>query len=250
MPRSRPGPVLRRTVPIVVVLAVAGLVLASPAGAAQTDPWKTFPGTGANAPGPNPYVVMVGDSLTVDANYSVQGAANYFRAETGRASYVSGTPGASWVTYGWPGQQNNNPLVYDLADFLNARITIGALATNDARLMTQHPGSYSQQQQYNMMQSAVAKTRLHSSCVMLVNVRARSVSGMSAANASKVNDNMAWLAATHPGGRVFVADWNAYSSSQPGWFKTNDVHLTATGTLKYFEFISNQAEALIAQRGC
>lgn len=251
MPRSRRHPFLRRVVPVVLALAVAGLVLATPAGAAQTDPWKTFPATTANAPGANPYLMMVGDSLTIDGSYSVQAPANYFRGETGRSSFVSSAAGASWVTYGWPGQQaQGGSLIWDYAALLKPRITIGALATNDARIMTQHPTKYSQQQQYDTMANAVAQTRKHSSCVMLVNVRARSVTGMSAANATKVNNNMAWLAATYAGGRVFVADWNAYSSSQPSWFKANDVHLTLAGTLKYYEFISDQAEALIAQRGC
>lgn len=194
--------------------------------------------------------MLVGDSLTVDANYSVQGVANYFRSETGRASYVSAVPGGQWVTYGWPGQQNGNSLVWDYADFLNARLTIGALATNDARIMTQSPSSYTQQQQYDVMANAVGTTRQHSSCVMLVNVRARSVTGMSAANATKVNNNMTWLSATYAGGRVYVADWNSYSTGHNDWFITNDVHMTPTGQLKYFEFISDQAEALIANHNC
>ncbi len=37
------------------------------------------------------------------------------------------------MNYGWAGQEGGNSLLWDLAAFLQSRLTVAALATNDAR---------------------------------------------------------------------------------------------------------------------
>lgn len=224
------------------------LLSTTPAGA-QTAPWQTFPAEFGSAAGSEPGVVIVGDSLI--AGIGSQQLANHMRTVTGRGQIVSAAGGAQWVTYGWPGQQAGNSLIWDYAKFVQARLTIAALATNDARIITQHPAAYDQIKQYNIMAHAVAETRKHSSCVILVNLRVRTVSGMSSAAATTVNNNMLWLASGgYAGGRVFVADWNAHSANHPEWFLPNDVHMTPAGKLHYAAFISSQAQLRIASDGC
>lgn len=247
MGRNRIG----RALVAIALAVVVGVGASAPAGSAQTPPWETMGAGGATSTGGAANgVVLVGDSLI--AWPSGPGTvANAIRTASGYATYANAAPGAQWVTYGWPGQQNGNALIWDYAAFFNARLTIGALATNDARIMTSHPGSYSQGQQYAIMSNAVDLTRDRSECVMLVNVRRRNgVPAMSYANAQKVNDNMAWLAASFPGGGVHLANWDAHAAGHDtDWFNPGDVHLSAAGTSAYNAFIASEADRLIDQ-GC
>jgi len=244
----------RRHRPLVALGLAAVLVAlaATPAGA-QTAPWGTGGAEVGSNSGPAPAVVLVGDSLIAhDLGIGSQNESNALRWWLGRGTYVSANNGASWVTYGWPGQQNGNSLVWDLAHFFGARLTIGALATNDARIMTSDPATYTQQAQYNIMANAVGQTRQYSACVMLVNVARRNgIWGVSYASAQTVDNNMVWLAAVQSGGGVYVADWDAYSAPhQAAWFLPGDVHMTAAGIAAYRDFITAQASNLISTKGC
>ncbi len=91
---------LRGTVALVTAVVV-GLIGTSASGA-STFPWTTFGTTTATAPKSSLNLVLVGDSLLVgsatDATRQswVQGVANNMANRTGRTSFVSATPGASW----------------------------------------------------------------------------------------------------------------------------------------------------------
>lgn len=230
---------------VLPLAAILATLAAAPAGA-QTHPFISYPAAQAVANGSAPAMVLVGDSNIVIQN--VADVAGFVKAVSGgRTSVVNAAVGASWVTYTWPGQQNNNPYVWHLSAYTSARMTIGALGTNDAIIMTNHP-SYTAQTQYTIMDLAVTETRKYSRCVLLVNVKARNVTAMTAAAAQAVNTNMANLAANFPGGRVFVADWNAVA--QNSWFINNDVHMTAAGYLHYSAFIGSRIQHHIANHGC
>lgn len=233
------------------VAVVIGLATGTPAGAAQTSPWQTYPATGAvSSGGAANGVVLVGDSLIVFPT-GPGTIANKIRTVTGYATYANAAAGAQWVTYGWPGEQNGNALMWDYADLFDVRLTIAALATNDALIISHHPTSYSQGIQYSIMENAVTLTRQHSDCVLLVNMRKRTgVPGLTYTSTQQVNDNMAWLAASFPGGGVHLADWHTHSLSHGDWFISGDVHLTPAGTTAYNAFIAAEADRLIDQEGC
>ncbi|HEU5150688.1 MAG TPA: GDSL-type esterase/lipase family protein [Iamia sp.] len=233
-----------------LLAAVASTTLAGPAGAAQTAPWGTAPAGSGFANGPAPGVVVVGDSLVTGAfgiGIGEQPLADHLRTVTGRQAYVSAASGASWVTYGWPGQQNGNSVVWDLAAWFQPSVVVGALGHNDARIMASNPGSYSSAQQLAIMQNAVTASLAHAGCVLLVNTRTASGNPtFPTSTTTAVNANMATLDSTIPG--VYVADWNAHSAGQASWF-TDGVHMTAAGKLHYAAFISGRVQALRAA-GC
>jgi hypothetical protein len=240
----------------VLLVAVPALTLAAASpvpSAAQSGPWVTYPATSAQAQGADPYLLFVGDSLTVGDLYSVQGLAEYLTAETQRSTYVTATPGGQWITYGYRGQQNGSGLLWEYTDFLDPRLTVVALGTNDARIMTAVPERYAQHQHYEVMRNALRRAREHTRCVLLVNVREREVTGpggMALADAVAVNDNIAWFAATDEERRTFVADWDSHAALQTDWFQPNDVHLTWAGQVSYASFIADQAEIMIRRRDC
>ncbi len=240
-----------RRLAVVAAAAVLATLAPSPAGA-QTFPYQTWPWSSTGfTPGTSPGILLVGDSL-IDyvGSGGSQPVSDHIKTVTGRSTFVNATPGASWMNYGWPGEQANGAaLMQDFADLLNPRLSIGALATNDAILLTNHPTIYTPQIQYNIMANTVNVTRQHSYCVMLVNVRRRNVTGtMTAAAALQVNNNMNQLAAASS--RVFVANWDAFAAGQSGIFLPNNVHMTEAGELVYAAFISGQAQNLINNHNC
>ncbi len=225
----------------------------TPAGAVPTFPWGTYgPPAQGSANGANPPIVMVGDSLI--HNIGVSSVATHIKTVTGRTTVVNATGGASWVNYGVPAQSAGNAMMWDYANVMNARLAIGALGTNDAKLMTEHPTLYTQQNQYDTMSWTVNNTLQHSQCVMLVNIRPRTtlLPELSYDNMVKLNNNMYLKAATIPT-RVFVADWNAYVTSQGGpggIYIPGDTHMTPAGQLLYASFISGRAQHLINNNNC
>lgn len=233
-------------------LLVALVVTASgttPAGA-QTAPFTT--GTGNNHLDPDGTangIVVVGDDMLVNGGVTYD--ADVIGDVTGSSVWISAANSASWVNYFSANQQNGYSTMPAYADFFDARITVGALAKNDARIMTQSPASYDMNSQYFVMYGAVAATRAHSPCVLLVNVPERSgIPGLSVANAQAVNANMAWLATTYSGGGVHLGDWKTYSAGQSAWFVAGSAQLTATGAQAYALFIAIEADDLIDNHGC
>jgi hypothetical protein len=233
-----------------VAALVAGTTLSAPAGAAQTYPWGTSPAGSGFASGPAQGIVLVGDSLIAsiwNIGIGEQAMADHLRAATGRSAYVNAASGASWVTYGWPGQQNGNSLVKDYATLFQPAVVVGALGSNDGSLIHFHSGVYSPGQQYSIMATAVDLTLDNADCVLLVNTRTNSGNPQFPATAmAAVNANMTWLDATVPG--VHVADWNTHATGHPTWF-TDGIHMTLAGKLSYAAFISDRVEDLLAA-GC
>ncbi len=249
---SRRGRAIRCLVVVVVATVVA--TLAPSSSGAQTFPWGTYgPPADGVANGANPPIVLVGDSLI--HNIGVSGLASHIKTVTGRTTVVNALGGASWVNYGVPAQSAGNAMLWDYAAFVSSRLSIAALGTNDAKLMTEHPTLYTQGNQYDTLSWTVNNTLAHSRCVMLVNIRPRTtlLPYLSYDNMVRLNNNLTWKAATSPSGRVFVADWNAHVTSlggPAGIYIPNDTHMTPEGRLIYAAFISSRAQNLINNHNC
>lgn len=246
--RNRRARRARRGLTALLVALVVTATGAAPAGA-QTAPFNTDVAQNAyNTAGLANGVVIVGDDALVDQGVATVAGVTVFG--TGYDTAVSAARYASWVNYTDASQGNGNSRVFDYANLFSARLSVGALAMNDARLITTHPTAYPSGHQRNVMRLAVAFTLQHSLCLMLVNMQVRSgVPNVSVAAANAVNTSMNVVASENPG-RVFVADWKTHSAGQTAWFQTGSALLTPTGTAAFTGFIVTQADALIDSPGC
>ncbi|NLV56735.1 MAG: hypothetical protein GXY13_14120 [Acidimicrobiales bacterium] len=251
----------RRASGLVAIGTVIALLLTS----CQTDPWKTYRGVHATRTGPAvPGVIVVGDSLIVD-QYATPAAnvnpiADDVRDITGKPLFVSGVAGSQWITWSWPGQQNDNALVHDLAAMLKPRLTVIAVGINDAGIISRERGkpqpAYTVAAQKTVMTNAVTETLKNSTCVLLINARAQDAPfyGIDAAVVSQVNANMDALDATSP--RIVVADWDDVSASHPEYWATwgdhthDGVHMNAVGRSAYRSFIGAAAVFTMANGYC
>lgn len=232
---------------VALVMAAGG---ATPAGA-QTAPFLTDVGVDIldNDEDSGRGIVVVGDDMLV--NGGVTSDADLIGDVNSLPVWISAANRASWVNYYHSGQQHGYATMSSYAALFQPRITVGALAMNDARIRTQSPSSYSDLQQYLTTYAAVSDTRVHSDCVLLVNMPVRSgVAGVSVARAQEVNANLADIAATHPSGDVFLADWKTYSAGQSTWFVAGSAQLTASGATSYALFVAGQVQGLKLNQGC
>jgi hypothetical protein len=216
------------------LLAVALLLVGCPASNVHVKDGGATPG-----------IILVGDSLIYnirnEGQAGGQGMADHLRDRTGRETFVSSAAGADWRQYGIAGHQDGNAFVFDYAQLFEADwgqegVVVIALATNDARLRTS--GDITQAGHLQNVRSIVSQTELHARCIVLVNVRERGVSGMSAAAADQINDNLETVAAERS--HVYVADWNAHAAGHDAaWFVPDNVHFTDVGQLEYAAFIGD-----------
>jgi hypothetical protein len=232
-------------------LGVALVVVASsatPVGA-QTAPFLTGPAVvGWDGGGTSDEVVIVGDDNLITLGPSVE--AIWSRILTGSDSYVSANTGASWVTYGSATQVNGNGTLPDLTAFFGARIAVGALGLNDARIMTQSPAQYDAADFGWALAITVATTLLYTDCVLLVNVQPRlGDPNVSVAAVDAVNLKIQQIVAAEPG-RVFLADWKTYSAGQTTWFQPSSNQVTHLGSGAYGEFVANEAADVASIWGC
>jgi hypothetical protein len=189
----------------------------------------------------------------------VQSYADNVRIYSGRNSTVAAASGASWSHFtkssliGGAGLSTAS----DLINFLKPRLTVIALGTNDARILQ---AQASQQYGYKLddfvgsVNNIVSAARATSKCVLLVNVTERPQTGPGfVAQAQLVN--LVLTTKTFDNPEVRVADWNAYSTGHPEWFKTDAGssyyhHTDSSGKAAYRQFIMGKIASTLAEPLC
>lgn len=214
--------------------------------------WGLFPGAvGSNDTGLSPGVLVVGDSLVF--NLDVQQLANAIRFFRRTDAFVAAAGGASMAHF------NKETLIgaaglstiQQYEDFFAAvRITVIALGSNDARIITGErgqDGAYTLDEFAGQAEIAVSAGLTHSQCVILVNV----ANHWSIAAPDVVDQINATLAQLGTGdAHVRSADWNAFSATHPEWFASpTDIHHSEAGKIAYRDFINNAVAAAMAT-GC
>jgi hypothetical protein len=214
--------------------------------------WGLFPGAaGSNDTGSSPGVLVVGDSLVF--NLDVQAMANAIRFFRGTDSVVAAAGGASLAHFNKASLISSAGLstIQQYEDFFGTvRITVVALGSNDARIITGErgqDGAYTLDELDGQAEIAVSSGLSHSQCVLLVNVANHwEVAAPDVVN--HINATFQDLAATDP--RVRTADWNSFSAPHPEWFLSpTDIHHSVAGKVAYRDFINNAIAAAMAS-GC
>lgn len=227
-----------------VVFTMAALeVLAPEARAAAPAPFQILANSLGAATATTPGTVLVGDSLIW--GLPAQSMANHMASVTGRGAVVAASGGAStknFVTLGWlddpPWGGPNLTTIGNYNAFFKPSITVIALGSNDARIMTSNPGSYSSWSHAATLIEAINQAKTHSTCVFLVNV-ANHWSSASSANIATVNLNIDGATAYSWVNKVFKIDWASYSAGQESWFAApGDIHHSPVGKLYYAELIA------------
>lgn len=236
------------------MLIIGGIVsVSAPAGATAPSPFQILLNQTGTAYGNGTWTLMVGDSLT--NGVGAQAFANLLKSSNGRSAFVAASSGSSipnWRNPGWldnPAYGGGNlASLQNYEDFFKPRITILALGSNDARIMTGSPASYSATAQFLNMVDAVNQAKSRSKCVLLTTV-ANHWSAATTANVNAVNASIAWADVNITG--VYVADWKGYSAGHSDWFKSpTDIHHSNIGVLKYAEYIANVTKLLVASGQC
>lgn len=249
---------MRRTRNLRAVVAAAlvcvGLIAGTnPAGAVAPAPFGiVFNATGTSN-GNSTWTLMIGDSLV--NGVGAPAFAGHLRTVTGRSTYVAASSGSSlpnWIGAGWLDNPVwGGPNLASLSNYVTViqpRITVVALGSNDARIMTQSPGSYTSGDHFWKVLDIVNRAKASSRCVLLTTV-ANHWSAASTASVNAVNANIAWADANMPG--VYVADWHSYSAGHSDWFAApGDIHHSNIGKLKYAEYIGNVTKLLAASGQC
>jgi len=214
--------------------------------------WGLFPGaTGSNDTGGSPGIVVVGDSLVFGVD--VQTLANAIRFFRGTDSFVAAAGGASMAHFNKPTLIGAAGLstIQQYEDFFGTvRITVVALGSNDARIITGERGQsdgYTLDEFAQQAELAVSSGLSHSQCVVLVNV----ANHWDIAAPDIVDQINATLAELGTGdSRVRTADWNAFSAPHPEWFASpTDIHHSDAGKIAYRDFINNAVASAMAT-GC
>lgn len=214
--------------------------------------WGLFPGAvGSNDTGSSPGVLVVGDSLVFGVE--VQTLANQLRLFGGTDSVVAAAGGASTAHFNKESLIGASGLstIQQYANFFgDLRVTVVALGSNDARIITGELGTmdgYTIEEYRGQAELAVSSALSHSRCVVLVNV-ANHWELAAPAVVDDINAILGELGTGDP--RVQLADWNAHSAPHPEWFAApNDIHHSAQGKLAYLAFL-NEAVASAFRSGC
>jgi hypothetical protein len=214
--------------------------------------WGLFPGqAGSNDTGSSPGVVVVGDSLVF--NLDVQTVANAIRFFRGTDSFVAAAGGASMAHFNKASLIGSAGLstIQQYEDFFGSvRITVVALGSNDARIITGERGQsdgYTLDEFAQQAQIAVSSGLSHSQCVVLVNV-ANHWDVAAPDVVDQINSALGNLGSGDP--RVRTVDWNSFSAPHPEWFASpTDIHHSEAGKTAYRDFI-NDAVAAAMSAGC
>lgn len=207
--------------------------------------------TGTNDSGTAPSTFVVGDSLLVGVDVMVM--SNAIRFFHGTSTVTVAAPGASLAHF------NKDSLIrpsglhsidqYEKL-FGTVRITVLALGSNDARIITSEAGQatgYTVEEFAHQVGVAVDTALAHSQCVILVNV-ANHWNMVTLEIANQVNDVIRCAATGNP--RVRAVDWNSASVARPEWFASpTDIHHSEAGKTAYRDFITNAVGAAITA-GC
>lgn len=229
---------------LAVALAASALGLWAPAARADAPaPFQILANALGTAPRTSPGTVLVGDSLIW--GIPAQAMADHVASVTGRGAVVAASAGAStknFVTLGWldnpPWGGPNLTTVGNYNAFFKPSITVIALGSNDARIMTSSPGSYGAWSHAAVLADAINQAKTQSTCVFLVNV-ADHWDAASSANVAAVNRNIDGATAYAWANKVFKIDWAAYSAGQESWFAApGDIHHSPAGKLYYADLIA------------
>jgi hypothetical protein len=212
--------------------------------------WELSPGAqGSNDSGSAPPVLVLGDSLVF--NLDVQVMANLIRFFRGTDVLVAAASGAGVVHFNKDGlirAAGLSTLELYAAFLGTVRVTVLALGSNDARLITRErtqAGGYSIGELAHQVDVAIATARARSRCVVLVNV----ANHWNAA-APEVVDQINAVMRCASNARVRVADWASLSASHPEWFTSpTDIHHSEAGKAAYREFLNEAIQAAF-DAGC
>lgn len=131
-----------------------------------------------------------------------------------------------------------------------AGITIIALGSNDARIMTSHPSEYGAWSYAAALIEAIKQAQTHSTCVFIVNV-ADHWTAASPANVAAVNQAIDGATAYSELNKVFKIDWASHSAGHESWFaKPGDVHHSAAGARYYADLITRGVDQRIRAGLC
>ncbi len=207
--------------------------------------------TGSNDSGSTPGILVVGDSLVAEIDTQV--VANAIRFFQGTSAVVVAAGGASVAHFNKESliQAATLSTIQQYENFFGTvRITVVALGSNDARLITQErgqTGGYTVAELAHQIDVAIASGLSHSTCVVLINV-ANHWDIAAPAIVDEVNDVIGCAAIGKA--RVRAADWNSFSASHPEWFLSpTDIHHSDAGKTIYRDFIVNAVGAALAS-GC
>jgi hypothetical protein len=214
--------------------------------------WGVSPGTsGSNDSGSQPGSFVVGDSLVVNLGaQSVADSIRFFQ-QTDAVAVAAG--GASLAHFNKESLIKSAMLstIQQYETFFGTiRITVVALGSNDARIITSErgqTGGYTVAEYAHQVDVAVKAALANSRCVVLVNVAnhwdvaARDI-------VDQVNFVLGCAATGNP--KVRVVDWNSFSAPHPEWFASpTDIHHSDAGKNAYRDFITSAVGAAMAA-GC
>jgi|GEM_PF-3236561 len=230
----------------IAVAAVISVTLGSAGVASATapTPFGILANSSGWAPRGNHQVtVLVGDSLIW--NISAQSLADRLSNSNGRSTWVAASAGAStknFVTLGWlDGPIWGGPDLTTIRNynvFLDGEITVVALGSNDARIMTSNPATYGPSEHAAALGEAIVQAKSRSTCVFLVNV-ANHWELASSASVVAVNNNINRATRGTGGRKVYTIDWAAHSAGQESWFAgPRDIHHSTEGKWHYADLIN------------
>ena len=203
---------------IALVAAVALFVSCIPTNPGDKPGWGLFPGAvGSNGTGSTPGVLVLGDSLVFGAN--VQTLADMIRFWRGTSSVVAAAGGASFAHFNKATLIGPSGLatVQSYVDFFKPlRVTVLALGSNDARIITgevSDPYGYRLEEYRQQALISAGAALSGSSCVVLINVADHWAPVASSAVVAEINAGLAALDAAHP--QIRTHDWNAFSAPHP-----------------------------------
>lgn len=244
---------------LVLPVALAALGVGSVPATAHADapdPFKVLVNAFGVAHRAAPTTLLVGDSLVL--NLDAQAMADHMSKVTGRSTVVAASAGAStknFVTDGWL----HDPVwggpalttIGNYSAYLKAGITIIALGSNDARIMTHHRVAYAPLAYVAALIEAIDQAKTHSTCVFLVNVADHWGAVATSPNIGFVNQSIDGATAYSWANKVFKIDWASYSAGQDSWFAApDDIHHSPAGELYYADFITRAVDERIRAGLC
>lgn len=241
------------------VLVAAALLAGGCIPADNTGAWQIYPGDiqpRTPAGGATPGLLVLGDSLIASAGPNNTSAAltfaTTFREQTLLATTVAASGGTSfshWVTPSLITKAGLNT-VDNYVRFFKPRITVLALGTNDARILTTDK-NYLQSDFEQSAGTAIMQSLAVSRCVVLTTVTTHTGPLWQPfpflAKANAVN---AYLRG-RPRDRIFIADWEAASAGHVDWFQPDQIHpVYGVGTNAYRNTVLGAVRSALASGKC
>jgi hypothetical protein len=255
---------VKRVVTIAAAIGVLALVVTACIPDQATGAWQLYGGSQkSNVSGANLPVLVLGDSLVYlsgpddsagNPTDGVQTYADNVRFFSGRNSTVVAAAGASWSHFTKSSLIGSAGLstAYDYIKILSPRLTVVALGTNDARILSVD-SSYTFDDFIGSVNSIRSAALEKSRCVLLINVTERPATGAPFVEKAKLV-NLGLLTQTFDRPYVKLADWNTYSAGavHDSWFKTDGLnfHHTDLGKGEYRKFIMSNIASTLADPLC